>query len=129
MAKELRVGLIGYKFMGKAHSNAWLKVNRFFDLPRKVVMQAVCGRDAKAAGAFAEQWGWKSVETDYRKLVARDDIDLVDVATPNNVHAKMSIAAARAGKHLACEKPLAMTVAQAKEMLREVKKAGVFHMV
>ena len=129
MAKDLRVGLIGYKFMGKAHSNAWLKVNRFFDLPRKVVMQAVCGRDADAVGAFAKQWGWTSVETDYRKLVRRDDIDLVDVATPNNVHARMAIAAARAGKHVVCEKPLAMTVAEAKEMLREVKKARVFHMV
>ena len=129
MAKELNVALIGYKFMGKAHSNAWAKVNRFFNVPRSVVMRVVCGRNEKAVMAFARQWNWQSVETDYRAAVARDDVDVVDIATPNNTHTDMAIAAARAGKAIICEKPLAMTVTEAKRMVREVKKAGVFNMV
>jgi len=129
MAKEIRIGLVGYKFMGKAHSNAYLNVARFFDLPAPPVMRALCGRSEAAVGEVARRWGWESVETDYRRLVARDDIDLIDIATPNNTHAKIALAAAKAGKHVVSEKPLAMNVAEAREMLRAVTKAGVRHMV
>ena len=129
MAKEIRIGLVGYKFMGKAHSNAYLNVARFFDLPAPPVMRAICGRSEAAVREVARRWGWESVETDYRRLVARDDIDLIDIATPNNTHAKIAIAAAKAGKHVVSEKPLAMNVAEAGEMLRAVTTAGVRHMV
>jgi len=127
--KELGIGLIGYKFMGKAHSNAWLKVDKFFDLPAKPVMRAVCGRTKSAVVPFAEKWGWQSVETDWRKLIARDDIDVVDITTPNSTHAAIAIAAAKAGKHVLCEKPLAMSVAEAKRVVAAVKKARVRHMI
>jgi predicted dehydrogenase len=129
MPEELNVGLVGYKFMGKAHSNAWLNVAKFFDLPLKPVMRAICGRTEDAVRAVAENWGWEGYETDYKNLVTREDIDLVDVSTPNNTHAEISIAAAEAGKDVVCEKPFAMNVAQAKEMLQAVKEAGVRHMV
>jgi len=129
MKRELRIGLIGYKFMGKAHSNAWHNVDRFFELPARPVMQVVCGRNGRAVKAFAKQWGWRNVETDYNALVEREDVDVVDIATPNNVHAEMAIAAARAGKAIICEKPLAMDVAEARRMVAAVKKARVFHMV
>ncbi len=129
MVQGIGIGLVGYKFMGKAHSNAYLNVARFFDLPRPPVMKAICGRSEAAVREVAERWGWESVETDYRKLVQRDDIDLVDVATPNNTHADIAIAAAKAGKHVVCEKPLAMNADQARKMLQAVRKAGVKHMV
>ncbi len=129
MARGIRIGLVGYKFMGKAHSNAYLNVARFFDLPRPPVMKAICGRSEAAVRAVARRWGWESVETDYRKLVERDDIDLIDIATPNNTHAKIAIAAAKAGKHLVSEKPLAMNVAEAKKMLQAARRARVKHMV
>ena len=129
MAQGIRIGLVGYKFMGKAHSNAYLNVARFFDLPKPPVMRAICGRSRAAVRAVAERWGWESVETDYRKLVQRDDIDLIDIATPNNTHAKIAIAAAKAGKHVVSEKPLAMNVAEARKMLQAVRRARVKHMV
>jgi len=129
MAEGIRIGLVGYKFMGKAHSNAYLNVARFFNLPQPPVMKAICGRSEAAVRAVAEQWGWESVETDYHKLVARDDIDLIDIATPNNTHAEIAIAAAKAGKHVVSEKPLAMNVAEARKMLQAVRRAGVKHMV
>jgi len=127
--KELGIGLIGYKFMGKAHSNAWLKVDKFFDLPAKPVMRAVCGRTKRAVHKFARTWGWESVETDWRKLVERDDVDVIDVTTPNDSHCEIAIAAARAGKHVLCEKPLAMTAAEARRMVAAVKKNRVKHMI
>src|SRR5947208_3266956 len=109
VAKELRVGLIGYAFMGKAHSNGYIKAPIFFpEIAARPVMQAICGRDEAKVKAAQTQYGWKSLETDWKKLIARPDIDLVDVSTPNNSHAEISIAAARAGKHVFCEKPLAM---------------------
>jgi len=131
MTEELNVGLVGCGFMGKAHSNAWLNAGKFFDLPMKPVMKAICGlpEDEDALRRMAENWGWEGYETDYKELVKREDIDLVDVATPNNTHAEISIAGAEAGKNVACEKPLAMSVAEAKEMLQAVKEAGVRHMV
>jgi predicted dehydrogenase len=121
--KELRVGLIGTQFMGKAHSNAWAQVNHFFDTPTKAVMQAVCGRNAERAQAVADKWGWKSVETDWKKLIARPDIDLIDICTPNNNHAEIAIAALKAGKHVACEKPLCMNMAEANAMVDAARAA------
>lgn len=131
MPEELNVGLVGCGFMGKAHSNAWLNTGKFFNLPIQPVMKAICAlpEDEDALRRMAENWGWEGYVTDYKELVTREDIDLVDVATPNNTHAEISIAAAEAGKNVSCEKPLAMNVAEAKEMLQAVKEAGVRHMV
>ena len=129
MAKPLRIGMVGYGFMGRAHSNAYRRVNNFFDVPYQPVLQAVCARDAAKARAFADQWGYASVETDWRKLVERPDIDAVDICTPNNLHHDIAIAAARAGKMILCEKPLAMNTAEGKEMVAAVEKAGVANTV
>ena len=92
--KPLNIGLVGYGFMGRTHSNAYKRVNDFFDVPYRPVLKAVCGRTADGAKAFAEQWGYESVETDWRKLVERKDIDAIDICTPNNTHAEIAIAAA-----------------------------------
>ena len=127
--KQLRIGLIGYGFMGRTHSNAFRKVNNFFDLDYQPVLKAVCGRDAKNARAFAAQWGYESIETDWRRLIERDDIDLIDIAAPNNVHAEIAIAAARAGKMILCEKPLSMDGPEGKTMVAAVEKARVPNMV
>ena len=127
--KKLNIGLIGYGFMGRTHSNAFRKVNNFFDLDYQPVLKAVCARDAAKAKAFASQWGYESTETDWRKLVERDDIDLIDIASPNNTHAEIAIAAAQAGKMILCEKPLAMNGAEAEKMVAAVKKSKVPNMV
>ena len=126
---SLNVCLIGYKFMGKAHSQAWRTVGRFFDLDTQPVMKVVCGRSADAVNEFAERWGWESGSSDWKEAVTRDDVDVVDVSTPGNTHAEISIAAAKAGKHVYCEKPLTFTVKEGKKMLDAVRKAGVKHMV
>ncbi len=127
--KSLRIGLIGYGFMGRAHSNAYAKVGNFFDSEYQLVRQAVCARDEEKARQFASRWGYASVETDWRKLIARDDIDLIDIAVPNNLHAEMAIAAAKAGKMILCEKPLAMNSKEAEKMVAAVEKAKVPNMV
>ncbi|MFZ5825450.1 MAG: Gfo/Idh/MocA family protein [Bacillota bacterium] len=129
MARELKVGLIGYKFMGKAHSHAYKDVALFFDPPVVPTMEALCGRDEAGVRAAAEKYGWNTVETDWRRLIERPDIDLVDISTPNYNHAEIAIAAARAGKHILCEKPLAMNAAEARAMLAAVQEAGVVHMI
>jgi predicted dehydrogenase len=129
MTKTLNVGMIGYKFMGRAHSNAWLKAAKFFDLKATPVMKTVCGRDANGARGLAEKFGWQNVETDWRKVVEDPDIDILDINTPNDSHAEIAIAAARAGKHILCEKPLALNVAECKAMVNAVNKAGVVNMV
>jgi predicted dehydrogenase len=130
MTKTIGVGLVGYKFMGRAHSNAYRQVATFFpDVALKPDMAAVCGRDAAAVQDFAAQFGWRSTETDWQKLVTRDDIGLVDVSTPGDTHAPIAIAAAEHGKHVFCEKPLANTLAEARQMLAAVRKAGVVGMV
>ncbi|HOP80009.1 MAG TPA: Gfo/Idh/MocA family oxidoreductase [Armatimonadota bacterium] len=131
LAKDLiNVGLIGYKFMGKAHSFGFVNAPMMFpDIKAKPVLKAIVGRDEPAVREAMEQYGWQSFETDYKKLIARDDIDLVDIATGNNVHAEIAIAAAEAGKDIFCEKPLAMNVPEARQMLDAVEKAGVKHMV
>ncbi|MBC8003540.1 MAG: Gfo/Idh/MocA family oxidoreductase, partial [Opitutaceae bacterium] len=127
--KQLRVGLIGYGFMGRTHSNAFAKVNHFFDLEYQPVLKAICARDAGKAKSFAAQWGYESIETDWRKLIARDDIDVIDVAAPNNVHAEIAIAAAKAGKMILCEKPLGRTGKEAEAMVKAIEKAKVPNMV
>ncbi len=129
MPKPFNLGMIGYGFMGRAHSNAYRKVNNFFDLEYRPVLKAVCARDEKNAQAFAEKWGYESVETDWRKLLARKDIDAVDICTPNNLHKEIAIAAAQAGKAILCEKPLAMNAAEGEEMVAAVEKAGVPNIV
>jgi predicted dehydrogenase len=129
MAKPLNVGMIGYGFMGKAHSNAYSKVNHFFDLPYHPVLKAVCARSAEKVKSFQETWGYESVETDWRKLIARKDIDLIDICTPNDTHAEIAIAAAQAGKMILCEKPLARTGPEALKMVEAVETARVPNMV
>src|SRR2546426_4613549 len=127
--KTLNVGLIGYGFMGRAHSNAFRKVSNFFDLEYQPILKAICGREEAKVKAFAGKWGHESHETDWRKLLAREDIDLVDIACPNDVHKEIAIAAARAGKMILCEKPLAMDGAEGLKMVQAVEKAGVPNMV
>jgi predicted dehydrogenase len=127
--KKLHVGMIGYKFMGRAHSNAWLKAARFFDLKAQPVMKIVCGRNKDGALALASKFGWEKVETDWRAVVEDPLVDVVDINTPNDSHAEIAIAAARAGKHILCEKPLALNVPQCKAMVEAVRKARVVHMI
>ncbi|MBI1839775.1 MAG: Gfo/Idh/MocA family oxidoreductase [Verrucomicrobia bacterium] len=127
--KPLRVGLIGYGFMGRAHSNAFKQVSQFFELKHRPVLKAVCARDAVKAKAFAQNWGYESIETDWRRLVERDDIDLIDIASPNNTHAEIAMAAAKAGKMILCEKPLAMNGPQGEKMVAAIARAGVPNMV
>lgn len=128
-AKTMNIGLVGTKFMGKAHSNAYLKVARFFDVDPQPVMKAVCGRHAEETAEFANRFGWQSHESDWRKLCQRQDIDVVDVSTPGNLHHDIAVAAAKAGKHVYCEKPLAFNLKDARAMLDAVRQAGVVHMV
>jgi predicted dehydrogenase len=128
-AKKVNVGLVGQKFMGKAHSNAYMTVAKFFDVTPQPVMKTICGRNEAELKDFAERFGWESYETDWKKLVARKDIDVVDVSAPSNVHRDIAVAAAEAGKHVFCEKPLAFNVKEAREMLAAVRKAGVVNMV
>jgi len=127
--KPLNVGMIGYGFMGRAHSNAFRKVRNFFPGDYQPVLKAACGRDAAKTQAFADTWGYESIETDWRKLIERADIDLIDIAAPNNVHAEIALAAAKAGKMILCEKPLAMNPAEGQRMVKAVEKAKVPNMV
>ena len=129
MARPLRIGMIGYGFMGRAHSNGYNRVKDFFDLEYLPVLQAVAARDPDKAKAFADRWGYKRVETDWRKLVAADDIDAVDICTPNNLHAEIAIEAAKHGKAILCEKPLSMDAAEGERMCEAVEKAGVPNIV
>ena len=124
------VGLVGCGFMGRTHSNAWRQAERFFpDLPVRPILQAVCARNPDEVAGFAGQWGYASTETDWRALVARDDIDLIDIASPNDTHAEIAVAAAEAGKLVSSEKPLGRTVAEAERMVEAVEAAGVANMV
>ena len=130
MAKKiLNIGMVGYGFMGRTHSNAFLQAGRFFDLEYQPVLKAVCARNAARAEAFAANWGYQSTETDWRKLVERSDIDLIDIASPNDTHAEIAIAAANAGKIVMCEKPLGRTSAEAGAMVDAVESAKVPNMV
>jgi predicted dehydrogenase len=127
--KTLNVGVIGYGFMGRAHSNAYRTVGNFFDIAHQPVLKAACGRNEENVKAFAEKWGYESVETDWRKLLERDDIDAIDICTQNNFHCEIAIAAAKAGKMILCEKPLAMNVAEGEQMVAAVEEAGVPNIV
>src|SRR5688500_970822 len=120
--KELRIGIVGYGFMGRAHSNAYRQVNKFFSLEHQPVLKAVCGRNHEKTRGFAENWGWESIETDWRRLVERDDIDAIDICTPNSSHRDIAIAAAESGKMVLCEKPLAMNAAEAREMTTAIER-------
>ncbi|MDL2081644.1 Gfo/Idh/MocA family oxidoreductase [Streptomyces sp. GXMU-J15] len=119
----LRVGMVGYAFMGAAHSQGWRTVGRVFDLPRRPVLAAICGRDGAAVRAAADRHGWAAAETDWRALIARDDVDLVDICTPGDSHAEIAVAALAAGKHVLCEKPLANSVEEAEDMVRAAETA------
>ncbi|MFJ5727167.1 Gfo/Idh/MocA family protein [Streptomyces paradoxus] len=119
----LRVGMVGYAFMGAAHSQGWRTAGRVFDLPLNPVQAVICGRDRTAVQGAADRHGWASVETDWRVLVERDDVDLVDICTPGDSHAEIALAALAAGKHVLCEKPLANTVEEATSMVRAAEEA------
>ncbi|MFI5093896.1 MAG: Gfo/Idh/MocA family protein [Candidatus Acidiferrales bacterium] len=127
--QSLNVGLVGYGFMGRTHSNAYLQAGRFFDLPYQPVLKAICARNAERARRFAANWGYESVDTDWRSFVQRKDLDLIDIASPNDTHAEIAIAAAKAGKMVLCEKPLGRNVAEAKTMVEAVESAKVPNMV
>lgn len=127
--RPLRVGLIGYNFMGKAHSNAWRQAGRFFDLPVEVELDTVCGRSPAGVKAAAAKFGWKRTSTDWRKVISDPGIDVVDICTPNDSHCEIALAAAAHGKAILCEKPLSTDVARCKEMVAAVKKAKVVNMV
>lgn len=122
--RPLRVAMIGYGFMGAAHSQGWRVAPRFFDLPLAPSMDVVVGRDATAVAAAADKWGWRESATDWREVISRDDIDLVDIVTPGDTHAEIAIAALDAGKHVLCEKPLANTVAEAEAMTEAAARAA-----
>ncbi len=127
--KELNVGIVGYGFMGRTHSNAWLQAPRYFNLAYRPVLKAVSARNVERVRTFAENWGYQSVESDWRALIARSDIDLIDIASPNDTHAEIAIAAARAGKMVMCEKPLGRSAEEAKAMVDAVESAHVPNMV
>ncbi|MET6999924.1 Gfo/Idh/MocA family protein [Chitinophaga defluvii] len=125
--KTLNIGIIGYKFMGKAHSNAWKKVPLFFDVPAHPVLKVACGRNESQLKTFAHKWGWEQTETDWKKVINRSDIDIIDIALPQHMHHEIAMAAAAAGKHIFCEKPMAMSVKQAEEMLQVCTDNNVTH--
>jgi myo-inositol 2-dehydrogenase/D-chiro-inositol 1-dehydrogenase len=125
MKKSLNIGLVGYGFMGRTHSNAFRQAPIFFDLPWKPVLKAVAARNADRVKSFADNWGYESSHTDWRDLVARPDIDLIDIASPNDTHHAIAIAAAKAGKMVMCEKPLGRNAKEASEMVAAVEAAGV----
>ena len=127
--KTLNIGLVGYGFMGRTHSNAFLQAPRFFKLPLKPVLKAVAARNTERVKTFADNWGYESYETDWRKLVDRKDIDVIDIASPNDTHHEIAVAAAAAGKMVMCEKPLGRNAAEAEAMVRAVEKAGVANTV
>jgi predicted dehydrogenase len=129
MAKTLNVGMIGYGFMGRTHSNAYRRVTNFFDVPFEPVLKVAFGLEDAEAKAFADTWGYESHCTDWREVIDRDDIDIVDICTPNFTHAEIAIAAAEAGKMIVCEKPLALDGDQALTMVEAVEKAGVANFV
>ncbi|MDQ3941602.1 MAG: Gfo/Idh/MocA family oxidoreductase [Actinomycetota bacterium] len=126
---EIGVGLVGYKFMGRTHSNAYRQVARFFDVDPVPQMRVLCGRNESAVKVAADALGWEGYETDYGRMLERDDIGLVDVSTPGHTHRELAIAALEAGKHVLCEKPLANTLREAREMLEAARRAGTANMV
>jgi len=126
---EIGVGLVGYRFMGRAHSNAYRQVARFFEVDPAPRMRAICGRDEEAVRSAAASLGWEGYETDYARMLERDDIQLVDVSSSGDTHHEVAVAALEAGKHVLCEKPLANTLAEAEEMVEAARRAGTVNMV
>ena len=129
MRKTLNVGLVGYKFMGKAHSNAYRQLGIFFDASADVTLKAICGREAEALKKAADQFGFESCETSWEALIGRTDIDIIDITSPSNYHKQVAVAAANAKKHVFCEKPLALNASDAKEMLQAAKDNGIKHQI
>ena len=129
MAKKINVGMVGYKFMGKAHSHAYRDVAMFFETETVPVMKVICGRTETAVSEAAKKFGWEAYEISWERLIRREDLDLIDINTPNSTHWEIAVAAAKAGKHILCEKPLAVSLAEAEEMLKAVQDARVKHMV
>src|ERR1051325_5282362 len=129
MKNKLNVAMIGYKFMGKAHSNAWRQVARFFDAPFEPVMKVICGRDEAGVKQAAAQYGWQEFATDWEAVVGRADIDVIDICTPGDFHLPIAVAAAEARKVVFCEKPLANTLAEAEQMLDAVERNACIHML
>ncbi|MGH9404794.1 MAG: Gfo/Idh/MocA family protein [Terriglobia bacterium] len=127
--KALNIGMVGCGFMGRAHSNAYHRVNQFFDLKYRPVLRAVAARSRAPLEEFAERWGWQAAETDWRKLIEARDVDAIDICAPNNTHREIALAAAAAGKIVLCEKPLAMNLAEAREMTRAMEESGKPNMV
>lgn len=125
--KKINVAIIGTKFMGRAHSNAWLSVPKFFNVGLEPVLKVACGQDPEGTADFADNWGWEFVETDWRKVVEREDVDVIDISTPTYLHKEIAIAAAQNGKHIFCEKPVALSYADAKDMYEAAEKAGIVH--
>lgn len=129
MADQINVGIVGTQFMGRAHSNAYRRVADFFDLPAPPVLRAACDVDVAGLKEFSKRFGWQTQETSWQKLVSRDDIDLIDICTPNVLHMPIAVAAAKAGKHVICEKPIAMNAGEAQQMLDAARGKDVRHMV
>ena len=127
--RTMNVAIIGTKFMGKAHSNAWLNAPRFFDMDIKPVLKVACAQNEAELKEFADRWGWEEIETDWRKVIARDDIDIVDISVPTYLHHEIAIAAAKAGKHIFCEKPFSLNLEEAQEMLDAAEEAGIVHYI
>ena len=129
MKKKINVGMVGYGFMGRTHSNAFLKAGLFFNLPFQPVLKTLCARNAERAQAFASNWGYERIETDWRKMVESPEIDLIDIASPNDTHLEIALAAAKAGKIVMCEKPLGRNATESEQMVKAVEAAGVANMV
>lgn len=129
MSRQIRIAILGTKFMGRAHSNAWRQVQPFFQPELEPVMAVACGRDPESTEAFARQWGWQEAATDWREVIQRDDIDIIDLSLPQHLQAEIAIEAAKHGKHLFCEKPMAMTHEEAMAMADAAEQAGVVHFV
>src|SRR5215471_6056752 len=129
MPSKVGIAMIGCGFMGKAHSNALRQVRRFFSGSLEPRMRVICGTNASRLQAAAEQYGWEEADTDWRRAIERKDIDIVDICTPNHLHAEQIIAAAAAGKHIICEKPLATSLGEARAAVDAVDRARVKHMV
>jgi myo-inositol 2-dehydrogenase/D-chiro-inositol 1-dehydrogenase len=127
--KKLHIGVVGYGFMGRTHSNAFLKVTNFFDVPYQPVLKTICARNVERASSFAAKWGFQSVETDWRRLVESPEIDLIDIASPNSTHAEIAIAAAQAGKLITCDKPLGRNPVESEAMVATVEASGVANTV
>ncbi|MFQ3190069.1 MAG: putative dehydrogenase [Paraglaciecola sp.] len=127
--RELNIALIGTRFMGKAHTSAWSRVSSVFDLDVQPVLKVVCGRDIETLQTFASRWGWEETSDDWRATIERDDIDIVDISLPTHMHAEVAIAAAKAGKHVFCEKPMSITIEEAQQMVEAAESAGIVNYI